>query len=196
LQGAVVSTINAAMNGVDDEREPFVTRACLVQGNQELDRNNAIGGYVRRLRDRWMPPAMTGESSVTWRLADNPAELAHARELVRKTLATWMLSDHAELAELAVTELATNALRHGTSPIDIRLSLHGNTLSIEVHDHGASRPVPRQATADDEQGRGLALLDGLIKPNSGAHRVADDADGPGKTVYVLLSLDPGQADPD
>jgi anti-sigma regulatory factor (Ser/Thr protein kinase) len=143
-----------------------------------------------------MPPALTGESSMTWRLAGDPAQLAHARELVRKTLATWMLSDHADLAELVVTELATNTLRHGIGPIDIRLSLPGNNLRIEVHDHGAGRPVRRRATADDEQGRGLALLDGLIKLNGGAHGVADDADGPGKTVYVLLPLDPGQADPD
>lgn len=143
-----------------------------------------------------MSPALTGEFSVIWPLADDPAQLAHARELVRKTLATWMLSDHADLAELVVTELATNALRHGIGPIDIRLSLPGNNLRIEVHDHGPGRPVLRQATTDDEQGRGLALLDGLIKLNGGAHGVADDADGPGKTVYVLLSLDPGQADPD
>jgi hypothetical protein len=36
-----------------------------------------------------MPPALTGESCVTWRIADDPAELGHARELVRKTLAAW-----------------------------------------------------------------------------------------------------------
>ena len=33
-----------------------------------------------------MPPALTGVSCVTWRIADDPAELGHARELVRKTL--------------------------------------------------------------------------------------------------------------
>lgn len=143
-----------------------------------------------------MPPALTGESNVTWRLADDPAQLAHSRELVRKTLAAWMLSDYAELAELVVTELATNALRHGTGPIDISLSSPGNNLAIEVHDHGAGRPERRETTTDDEQGRGLALLDGLIDPNGGMLGVADDADGPGKTVYVVLSLDLGEADPD
>ena len=71
-----------------------------------------------------------------------------------------MLSDHADLAELVVTELATNALRHGIGPIDIRLSLPGNNLRIEVHDHAAGRPVRRETTTDDEQGRGLALIDG------------------------------------
>jgi hypothetical protein len=50
-----------------------------------------------------------------------------------------------------------------------------------------------ETTADDEQGRGLELLDGLIDLNGGARGVVDDTDGPGKTVYVALSLDSGQA---
>jgi hypothetical protein len=47
-----------------------------------------IDGRGRQLQ-AWscMPPALTGESCVTWRLADYPAELGHARELVRKALA-------------------------------------------------------------------------------------------------------------
>jgi anti-sigma regulatory factor (Ser/Thr protein kinase) len=143
-----------------------------------------------------MPPALTGESDVTWRLADDPEQLAHTRELVRKVLAAWMLSDHAELAELVVTELATNALRHGTGPIDFSLSFSGSNLRIEVHDYGAGRPVRKEATADDEQGRGLALLDGLIALNGGVRGVVEDAAGPGKTVYVVLWLDSGQPNPD
>jgi anti-sigma regulatory factor (Ser/Thr protein kinase) len=138
-----------------------------------------------------MPPALTGESCVTWRIAD-PAELGHARELVRKTLAAWGRGEQAELVELVVTELATNALRHGTDPIDISLCYSGHDLRTEVHDHGTGRPVRRQTTADDEQGRGLELLDGLIDLNGGARGVVDDIDGPGKTVYVVLSLDCSQ----
>ena len=119
--------------------------------------------------------------------------LGHARELVRKTFAAWGLAEQAELAELVVTELATNALRHGTGPIDISLCYSGNDLRTEVPDHGTGRPVRRQTTADAEQGRGLELLDGLIDLNGGARGVVDDTDGPGKTVYVVLSLDSSQA---
>lgn len=143
-----------------------------------------------------MPPALTGQSCVTWRLSDDPAELGSSRELVGKTLATWGLSEQAELAELVVTELATNALRHGTGPIDIALSYSGKDLRTEVHDHGAGRPVRRRTTVDDEQGRGLELIDGLIDLNGGARGVVDDTDGPGKTVYVALSLDSSQAGTD
>lgn len=106
------------------------------------------------------------------------------------------LSEQAELAELVVTELATNALRHGTGPIDISLCYSDNDLRTEVHDRGAGRPVRRQTTADDEQGRGLELLDGLIDLNGGARGVVDDTDGPGKTVYADLSLGSNQAGTD
>jgi two-component sensor histidine kinase len=143
-----------------------------------------------------MSPALTGESCVTWRLADDPAELGYTRELVRKTLAAWRLSEQAQLAELVVTELATNALRHGTGPIDISLSYSRDDLRTEVHDYGAGRPVRRRTTADNEQGRGLELLDGLIDLHGGAHGVVDDTDGPGKTVYVALSLDSSQGGTD
>jgi anti-sigma regulatory factor (Ser/Thr protein kinase) len=137
--------------------------------------------------------ALRGESCTTWRLPGDLAALGHARELVRKTFAAWGLAEQAELAELVVTELATNALRHGAGPIDISLCYSDNDLRTEVHDHGTSRPVRRQTTADDEQGRGLELLDGLIDLNGGARGVVDDTDGPGKTVYVVLSLDSSQA---
>jgi signal transduction histidine kinase len=69
-------------------------------------------------------------------------------------------------------------------------------LRTEVHDHGAGRSVRRRTTADDEQGRGLELLDGLIDLNGGVRGVIADTDGPGKTVYVALSLDSNQAGTD
>ncbi len=135
-----------------------------------------------------MPSIMIGELSVTYRLGHDPVGIGRARELARKTLATWGLSEHAGLAEIIITELATNALHHGTGPIDIGLSYFGSDLWAEVHDNGAGRPVRRQATADDEQGRGLELLDGLIDLYRGARGVVDDSGGPGKTVYVAVSL--------
>ena len=113
-----------------------------------LGGHKTFGTGSRRLQDEehWMPSALTGKSCVTWRLADDPAELGHARELVRKTLAAWGLGEQAELAELVVTELATNALRHGTGQIDTSLSYSRDALRTEVHDHGAGRPDRRRTT--------------------------------------------------
>ena len=49
-------------------------------------------------------------------------------------------------------------------------------------------------TDDDECGRGLLLLDGLLGIHGGARGVRDDKDGAGKTVYVEMSLATSLAD--
>ena len=131
---------------------------------------------------------MTSELSVTYRLRRHPSEISRARELARKALTDWGLADHTDLAELIVSELATNALRHGAGPIDRPPGLHPEgDLWLEVHDHGRGRPVLQKTTADDEQGRGLALLDALMDLHGGIRGMADDPSNPGKSIYVALS---------
>jgi hypothetical protein len=118
-------------------------------------------------------------------------EAAHARRArhqARALLAAWGLGEHASLGELIVGELVANAVCHGRGPVWMRVSAHGGGLRVEVHDDGAGRPVRRHADGDDERGRGLELLDGLIELHGGERGVISDQAGPGKTVYVVLSL--------
>jgi len=67
-------------------------------------------------------------------------------------------------AELIVTELVTNAVRHGPGgPVEVAIKAGGNGFRGEVADPG---PGIRQATlirrrATDEGGRGLFLVDAL-----------------------------------
>lgn len=130
---------------------------------------------------------MTSELSVTYRLRRHPSEISRARELVRKALTDWGLADHTDLAELIVSELATNALRHGAGPITVHLSYTSDSdLWTEVHDDGPGRPALKQTTADDEQGRGPALLDALIDLYSGIRGISDDPSNPGKSIYIAL----------
>jgi anti-sigma regulatory factor (Ser/Thr protein kinase) len=130
---------------------------------------------------------MTSELSLTYRLRRLPSEISRARELVRKALSDWGLADHTNLAELIVSELTTNALRHGAGPITLRLSYTSDRdLWLEVHDHGRGRPVLQKTTTDDEQGRGLALLDVLMDLHSGIRGMAGDPSNAGKTIYVAL----------
>lgn len=131
---------------------------------------------------------MISELSVTYRLHCYPSEISRARELARKVLTDWGLATHTDLAELIVSELATNALRHGVGPITVRLSYTSDSdLWLEVHDNGRGRPVLQKTTADDEQGRGLALVDALIDLHSGIRGMAVDASNSGKSIYVALS---------
>jgi len=124
--------------------------------------------------------------SVCCRLSRDPAQVSHAREQAREALSRWGLGEHADLAELIVNELATNAIRHGHGVVHVCVSYANGDLRVDVHDDGAGRPARQQATPDDESGRGLALLDGLIGLHGGRRGVANDITGHGKTAYVMI----------
>jgi anti-sigma regulatory factor (Ser/Thr protein kinase) len=131
---------------------------------------------------------MTLELSAGCRLGRDPIEVGRAREVARTALSGWGIAEHTGLAELILSELVTNAVRHGEGSIEVRVSYACGDLWTEVHDQGAGRPVRQHATTDVEQGRGLELLDSLIGLHGGARGVVNDSDGPGKTVYVAVSL--------
>jgi anti-sigma regulatory factor (Ser/Thr protein kinase) len=89
---------------------------------------------------------------------------SRARRHLKATLDEWGLQDLAEDAEVALSELATNALTapqaHDESPAVIRLSLLGDTgrLVVEVWDGSPFPPVLTCAPATAERGRGVWLV--------------------------------------
>ena len=127
-----------------------------------------------------MPLIVAPELAVIITLDRDPAQAAGARRKVRELVTGWSLGQHADLAELVVSELVANALRHGAGPIEIRLFRGPGGLRVEVHDDGAGRPVRRHAGDYDECGRGLELLDGLIAPLGGAWGTVEDRHAPGE----------------
>jgi hypothetical protein len=129
------------------------------------------------------------EPAVTYLPGREPVHARHARHQARALLEAWDLREHADLGELVVSELVTNAVCHGAGPIWMQLSFTGGDLRVEVHDDGAGRPVRKHVGGEDECGRGLELLDGLIELHGGERGVINDPAGPGKTVYVVLSLE-------
>ncbi|MCU1691286.1 MAG: rsbU 8 [Frankiales bacterium] len=74
---------------------------------------------------------------------------AEASEEVRDTVA------------LLVSEVATNALVHGTGDVEVGVSVRAGVLRVEVCDDGAALPQRRTAGPDAEGGRGLALVEAL-----------------------------------
>jgi len=138
----------------------------------------------------------TAAHSMCCRLSREPAQVRHARKLAREALVRWGLAEHADLTELIVSELATNAVRHGDGVVHVCVSFVRCDLRVEVHDDAADRwPVRQEAAAEDESGRGLALLDGLIGLHGGCRGVTHDGTGHRKSVYVMICLAEEQADP-
>lgn len=138
-----------------------------------------------------MPSMVASELSAVLLLNHDLAEARRARRQIRATLRGWGLHDCTDLAELLTSELVSNALQHGAGPIGVRLSYGRGDLCVEVHDDGPGRPVRREAAEDDEYGRGLVLVDGLLGIHGGRRGIREDQDGPGKTVYVVLALGEG-----
>ncbi|MFC8450832.1 ATP-binding protein [Kitasatospora sp. NPDC057223] len=73
---------------------------------------------------------------------------------------------YADVAELLLSELVTNAVEHARVPsgrlIKVRFCVTGGRLRAEVHDASPQRPVVRpRAAADEEAGRGLLLVGAL-----------------------------------
>jgi anti-sigma regulatory factor (Ser/Thr protein kinase) len=106
-----------------------------------------------------------------------------ARSFVRKTMCHPHQARVGDDAQLLVSELVTNALRHGAPPITVRLECEGGTaLAVSVSDLSRSQPKPRDAADGDENGRGLALVD-FISDRWGYHAHPLD----GKVVWFTLS---------
>ncbi|MER7877449.1 SpoIIE family protein phosphatase [Streptomyces solisilvae] len=95
-----------------------------------------------------------------WCLPDGPIAAGEGREHVREQLDRWDLEPLVITAELLVSELVGNAIRHGKGPFGLRL-LRGDGLICEVSDTSPTTPRIRHASETDEGGRGLQLIAAL-----------------------------------
>ena len=66
-----------------------------------------------------------------------------------------------DTAQLLLTELLSNALRHSETPILVAAALADGRLRVEVTDSGHRMPKMRQAGPGETAGRGLQLVDSL-----------------------------------
>ncbi|MDQ0686036.1 anti-sigma regulatory factor (Ser/Thr protein kinase) [Streptomyces achromogenes] len=120
-----------------------------------------------------------------WTFPADPGAVRTARRAVREQLRDWGLDSVGDLAALLVSELVTNALRHATGPIGVRLvrpaHLEG-VLLVEVSDPLPDPPRERIARPEDESGRGLQLV------ASSSRRWGTRPGDTGKTVWFELAV--------
>ncbi|MFD4573543.1 ATP-binding protein [Streptomyces sp. NPDC058417] len=137
---------------------------------------------------------MTAELVSKLELAAQPDAVRWARRHTRDVMNAWRVPGaRVDTAELAVSELFTNAVRHvikvapAAGPVRVALILRhrGNQLIVEVADLDVRPPVLQGLSAlSAESGRGLFIVESVSKewgyylPPTG-----------GKVVWCVLSLD-------
>jgi anti-sigma regulatory factor (Ser/Thr protein kinase) len=84
-----------------------------------------------------------------------------ARRAVVAVLAGWGFRDPdwVDSTSVVVSELVTNAVRHGGGCIELQLEAHDGRVVVAVAD--GSAVVPRRREADGAGGRGIALIEAL-----------------------------------
>ena len=121
------------------------------------------------------------EDVFSWTLDALPTRVRDARGLARDTLAAWGLAELSDTVELLVSELVTNAVRHGAGDIGLRL-IRAGSLLCEVRDEGHDLPALRSNDITAESGRGLQLVTAL------ADRWGTQRTPTGKVVWFEQTL--------
>ena len=125
---------------------------------------------------------------LTTDLDSNPMAAGTARGVVRTAVQRWHLPNLVDTLLLAVTELVTNAVRHGRAPVILTLRRTAGELSLRVHDADPTEPVLNPECtndADAESGRGMQIVTALAD-RTGCEQITDD----GKVVFASFRTPP------
>lgn len=118
------------------------------------------------------------------RLLPLPGATSEARRLVGYACEIWSLPQCRDVAELVVTELVANVLRHAGTSMTLSVTLRSRYLHLSVRDHSPS--PPRIGAGDDpdrESGRGLMVVD-AVSVAWGSTPTSD-----GKVVWATLRVE-------
>ena len=103
------------------------------------------------------------DDRISVELRDDPCAPSQARVVVRELLVSWRLPGLVDSVALAVSELVTNALRHGRPPVRLVVQRAPAAVHLDVHD-AADTPLPEDhehVSDDAESGRGLEIVHAL-----------------------------------
>ncbi|MFD3618706.1 ATP-binding protein [Streptomyces sp. NPDC058676] len=103
---------------------------------------------------------------------------AHRVRVLRRIAAAQVryygLEDLIDEVTLLVSELVTNAVLHsGTVRVGLVMAVRDGFLHIDVIDGMAGHGAPRRVSANAESGRGLALVETVVKECGGTWGTSD-----------------------
>lgn len=174
-QGIDAGLAALCANVIEPQQTPEDVCAQILSRLHSDDRRDDVALLVARFE------GIASEDVAQWTLRMNLSEVRTARELTRRQLAIWGLDRLTDVTELLVSELVTNALRAASHDVQLRL-MHVGKLLVEVSDDDHNLPQLRRADADDEEGRGLALVSHLSR------RWGTSRKAVGKVVWFELPL--------
>ncbi|MGW6488387.1 ATP-binding protein [Streptomyces sp. NPDC055056] len=127
------------------------------------------------------------ETSLT--LDSDGSRIAHARRLasdflikVREAHSVPVLTATVEIAQLIVSELATNARKYAPGPAVLHLRFIGGMLEIELRDSSPVLPASRAPNPERVGQHGLEIVTSL------ARRVTIEATPLGKRVIAVIAI--------
>ncbi|GGX53710.1 ATP-binding protein [Streptomyces noursei] len=127
------------------------------------------------------------QSSVS--LSSDDLAPRRARAFARTTLTEWGLDALADRVLLIVSELVTNARRHGRTKdeglleeITMTISYRNDVVGIELEDNSCQLPSPRTGPISGLNGRGLHI----VAAEADAWTSHLKPDGTGKRVLAFL----------
>ena len=107
-----------------------------------------------------------------------------AREFAKRSGCQEHALEMLDDALLLISELVTNSILHGGPPIVLAIDCDGEGLHVRVRDGSPVLPRARDADDEDENGRGLTLVE-LLTSTWGVEPVADEH-GTGKQIWFEL----------
>lgn len=117
-----------------------------------------------------------------WNFVSDIALVGTARKLAQQQLDAWGIEDDVSfVATIIISELLTNAIRHGSEPIKLRL-IRQEKLTCEVIDGSSTAPHLQYALPDEEGGRGLFII------SECASRWGVRQQSTGKTIWTEQDL--------
>jgi PAS domain S-box-containing protein len=117
-------------------------------------------------------------------LACEPTSPGAARRFLRDLLREVDRPGWAEAAELAVSEVVTNAVLHAHSDVELTAQVELHRLNVQVRDHSPTLPSQRGYDSHATTGRGLDLVAAVT-----AEHGVQSLGGEGKVVWFSVTDD-------